>query len=403
VPAAADLVALGRAHGLDAVGVAPAEPFATAQRHLEHRKAGGLHGGMAFTYRVPARSCDPAAALPGARALVVGARSYRREPAPESQQADADLRPRPAAGQGTAAPRAAPATAGRVAGRVARYAWEDHYGPLRTALTAVADALRADGWRARVVADDNALVDREAAYRAGLGWYGKNANLLLPGQGSWFVLGSVITDAPVPPTGGPVDDGCGTCTRCLDGCPTGAIVAPGVVDARRCLAWLVQAEGMFPREYRVALGDRIYGCDDCQDVCPPNRRLDRHGHAPMAGDAAQVVVDLVDLLAASDDELLARHGRWYIPRRQPRYLRRNALVALGNIASADDFRVAGALARALRSEDGVVRGHAVWAARRLGRDDLIAAAGMDPRGEPDAAVRAELLAPVERRRRAREE
>ncbi len=337
---------------------------------------------MAFTYRAPARSCDPAAALPGARALVVGARSYRREPVLDRPPS----RPGP-----SACPDAGP---GPAAGRVARYAWEDHYGPLRAALTAVADALRADGWRARVVADDNALVDREAAYRAGLGWYGKNANLLLPGQGSWYVLGSVITDAPVPPTGGPVDDGCGTCTRCLDGCPTGAIVAPGVVDARRCLAWLVQAEGMFPREHRVALGDRIYGCDDCQEVCPPNRRLDRHGPAPAAGDSAQVVVDLVDLLAASDAELLARHGRWYIPRRQPRYLRRNALVALGNVADACDPRVADALARALGSADPVVRGHAVWAARRLGRDDLVAAAGIDPRSEPDPAVRDELAAAV---------
>src|SRR5690606_28594835 len=143
-------------------------------------------------------------------------------------------------------------------GRVARYARADHYGELRAALRAVAGELKAAGWRARVLADDNALVDREAAYRAGLGWYGKNANLLLPGRGSWFVLGSVVTDAPLARTAEPVADGCGACTRCLDGCPTGAIVAPGVVDARRCLAWLLQVEGPFPREHRVVLGDRLY-------------------------------------------------------------------------------------------------------------------------------------------------
>ena len=426
MPAAATLVALGREHGLDAVGVAPADPFATAQRHLERRKAGGLHGGMAFTYRSPARSCDPGAALPGARALVVGAWSYRREPVPELRlpRPDPDRRPRPAARPGTAgglpASTAGPAAiavggtgtdaaaaavavggtgsaagsaavdVGPAGGRVARYAWEDHYGPLRAALTAIADALRADGWRARVVADDNALVDREAAYRAGLGWYGKNANLLLPGQGSWFVLGSVITDAPVPPTGGPVDDGCGACTRCLDGCPTGAIVAPGVVDARRCLAWLVQAEGTFPREHRVALGDRIYGCDDCQEVCPPNRRLDRHGPAPAAGGSAQVVVDLVDLLAASDDELLARHGRWYIPRRQPRYLRRNALVALGNVADGDDLRVAGALARGpgVRGPRGAGPRRVGGSPARAGRPDRRGRAGSPARVRPGGAGRA---------------
>src|SRR5438105_6711215 len=141
----------------------------------------------------------------------------------------------------------------------------------------MARRLEVDGWRARVLADDNALVDREAARRAGLGWYGKNANVLLPGAGSWFVLGSVVTDAPLPPADHEVPDGCGSCTRCLDGCPTGAIVAPGVVDARRCLAWLVQQPGSFPVELRAALGDRIYGCDDCQEVCPPNHRAERDG------------------------------------------------------------------------------------------------------------------------------
>src|SRR5262249_9416476 len=155
--------------------------------------------------------------------------------------------------------------------------------------------LRIDGWKARVFADDNALVDREAAYRAGLGWYGKNANVLLPGAGSWFVLGSVVTDAPLLPDAAPQPDGCGACRRCIDGCPTGAIVAPGVVDARRCLAWLVQAPGDFPREFRVALGNRLYGCDDCQEVCPPNRR-----HARGHDDGDPAMVPLLELLAADD-------------------------------------------------------------------------------------------------------
>ena len=322
-----DLVAAGRAAGLDAVGVTAAAPFATTRRHLVDRKAAGLHGGMRFTYLHPDRSTDPTRALPDARALVVGARSYRRAldmTHDRDTTTDAGALPGPA-------------------GRVARYAWEDHYGPLKAALTVVARQLKAAGWRARVLADDNALVDREAAYRAGLGWYGKNANLLLPGEGSWFVLGSVVTDAPLAdgrPAAEPVPDGCGGCTRCLEACPTGAIVAPGVVDARRCLAWLLQVEGPFPPEHRVALGDRLYGCDDCQEVCPPNRRLDRGrsaGQGPTpAGERAQATVDVLDLLAASDDDLLARHGRWYIPRRQPRYLRRNALVVLGNVGDPAD-------------------------------------------------------------------
>src|SRR5262245_26198366 len=380
VPDVAGLVALGREQGLDAVGVAPAARFATTLRHLERRKAAGLHGGMAFTYRRPERSSDAGAALPGARALVVGARSYRRS---GGSVVDVDVRP-----PGRPAP---------PAGRVARYAWEDHYGPLRQALGVVAARLRAEGWRARVVADDNALVDREAAYRAGLGWYGKNANLLLPGEGSWFVLGTVITDAPLAPAPERVEDGCGTCTRCLDGCPTGAIVGPGVVDARRCLAWLLQVEGAFPREHRVALGDRIYGCDDCQDVCPPNRRVDRTVAATPAGSAAQVTDDLDDLLEAGDDELLPRHGRRYIPRREARYLRRSALVVRGNVADGRGPRVVSVLRRALVSPDELVRAHAVWAARRLGRDDLLAGSGHDFDADPNPLVRAELAAPVEPR------
>lgn len=418
VPASADLVALGRAQGLDAVGVAPAAAFDTTRRHLEHRKAAGLDGGMQFTYRRPERSSDPGRALPEARALVVAARGYRRSGDEVGDGPDAaahhgagdgggvrggarhhasgvDGAVRDGRGsQGRGGDAGATATA-RPRGRVARYAWDDHYGPLRSALTVVARELKRAGWRARVLADDNALVDREAAYRAGLGWYGKNANLLLPGEGSWFVLGSVVTDAPLAPTGERVPDGCGTCTRCLDGCPTGAIVAPGVVDARRCLAWLLQVEGPFPREHRVALGDRLYGCDECQEVCPPNRRVDRTVAAPPATAGAEAHVDLLDLLAAPDDELLDRHGRWYVPRRQARYLRRNALVVLGNVADGGDGRVAATVSRALGDDDGLVRAHAVWAARRLGLDDLVAGAGLDR--DPDPLVHAELAAPVERR------
>ena len=227
-----ELRAVGEAAGLSRLGVASAEPFADARRQIEARKAAGLAAEMQFTFRNPARSTEPERALPSARALVVGARAY---------------------GSDVGAPPHGPH------GRVARYAVDDHYAALRAGLDAVAARLRADGWRTRTLADDNALVDRAAAHRAAIGWFGKNANILLPGEGSWFVLGSVLTDAPLPAAAMPVADGCGACTRCIDGCPTGAIVAPGVVDARRCLAWLLQAEGDFPEAHRVALGDRMRG------------------------------------------------------------------------------------------------------------------------------------------------
>jgi epoxyqueuosine reductase len=338
VPLAIDahgLTEVGLAAGLDAVGIAAPAPFAGTRAHLEARKGAGLHGGMAFTYRNPARSTDPGAALAGVQAIVVGARAYD-----------------PAGGAAPSEP----------VGRVAAYARRDEYEPLRAALRAMADVLRGAGWRTRVLADDNSLVDREAAYRAGIGWYGKSSNLLLPGRGSWFVLGSVLTTAPLPPSPGPVADGCGGCRRCLDGCPTGAIIAPGVVDARRCLAWLVQRAGTFPLEHRADLGDRIYGCDDCQDVCPPNRRSSRRASDPAP---ASPWVSLLELLAATDDALLERHGWWYIAERDPRWLRRNALIALGNVGAPDDPAVAAVLERYASSDDDVLAEHATWARERI--------------------------------------
>jgi len=337
------LRAAGRAGGLDALGFAAAEPFTSTRDDLVERKAAGLDGGMQFTYRDPDRSTDPGRILTGARTLVVGARSYRR---------------------------AAPGAVGGITGRVAAYAWRDHYADLRNGLQAVAAVLEADGWRARVVADDNALVDREAAVRAGLGWYGKNSTVLLPGHGSEFVLGSVVTDADLPVADGRVADGCGPCRRCIDACPTGAIVAPGVIDARRCLAWLVQATGDFPEEHREALGDRIYGCDDCQDVCPVNRRSVAVDGLPATEADTVDRVDLLALLAADDESLLAAHGRWYIPERDPRYVRRNALVALGNSGRSDDPAVIDALVAHRDGADDLLARHADWA---LGR--LAAAAG----------------------------
>jgi epoxyqueuosine reductase len=345
------LVRLGRSAGLAAVGIASAEVFESTRRDLVERKSRGLHGGMQFTFRNPERSTDPSRLLPGARALVVGAWGYRRHedggPAPSS------------VGEGPA-------------GTVARYARRDHYASLRGALEPLASHLRALGWRATVVCDDNGLVDRAAAHRAGLGWFGKNSLLLLPGLGSWFVLGTVVTDAPLapstPPHPAPPGAGCGSCDRCRTACPTGALVEPGVLDARRCLAWLVQAPGPLPEQYRGALGGRIYGCDECQQACPINRLADRrHPPPPPEADAASSV-DLLVLLSSSDQELLSNHGRWYIPDRDPRYLRRNALVALGNVGERDDPATGETLRRWVVSDDPLLAEHALWAARRLGLD-----------------------------------
>lgn len=351
-----DVLAIGRSAGLTAVGVAKASVLEPARSVLRLRKAAGLAGDMQFTYRNPDRSTTPETALPGAKSFIAGAWAYGHwqpgQPADDS-----------------------------VYGSVARYSWHDHYADLETALQQMADALIGRGYRATVVADTNALVDRNVAWRAGLGWYGKNSNLLLPDAGSWFVLGSVVTDAELIETGPPLADGCGPCNQCIDDCPTGAIIAPGVVDATRCLAWIVQAPGSIPAEYRAAVGDRIYGCDDCQDVCPPNRsgETSKRGadtaidQVPVSFVASpnRVRADICWILTASDDEILERHGRWYIPARNVDFIRRTALVVFGNTATPADGSVVELLERYLAHENPMLRVHATWAAKRLGRSDLL--------------------------------
>jgi epoxyqueuosine reductase len=345
---------LVRDAGADRVGVADAEPLVRARRAIEARMSAGHADEMQFTFRNPERSTTPTMAVAGARSILVAARSYY---AGEVDSADEEA--------------AVPA-------RVARYAWRDHYAPLRQALQCAAARLKKDGHRAVVFADDNSIVDREVAYRAGLGWYGKNANLLLEGHGSWFVLGCVVTTAELQHTSQRVADGCGSCSRCIDACPTGAIVEPGVVDARKCLAWLLQKPGTFDPQFRIALGTRIYGCDECQEVCPPTRRgaIDR-----TFGDE-RATVDVLELLTAPDHEVMNIVGRWYVADRNPRWVRRNALIALGNSRERiikdganngtmlDD--VVTVLARYVHGDDALLREHAEWAANELGVAQLVA-------------------------------
>ena len=353
------LLQFARELGLDRVGVTDASPLSRARVAIDDRKARGLSDTMGFTYRNPSRSTDPNTAVEGARSIIVAARSYH------SDQPDHP---------------------GGISARVARYAQDDHYTPLRQALQKVALRLRADGYRAVVFADENNLVDREVAYRAGLGWFGKNANILLPGAGSFFSLGSIVTTAVLAPASQPAPDGCGTCRACYDECPTQAIVADGVIDARRCLAWLVQKPGIFPREFRVALGDRLYGCDDCQTSCPPTVRLHSRHHAriaPIAGPGA--FVDVIELLNESNESLLEKYGSWYLAERDPRWLRRNGLIILGNIAPVGSSVVENSvmspveqvLRRYLGDIDPMIRLHALWAAVRLGRRDLVESLAVD--------------------------
>lgn len=379
--------------GISGLGVTDASPFSQARDTIVERKAAGLHAGMWFTYGRPERSTDPSRILAGARSVVVCARTYAAPGAHET------------AGNPNGA------ATDRSQGAVAAYAAEDAYGALSRGLEEVCEVLRTHGFSAVPVSDDNRLVDRSAAARAGLGWFGRNTMLLSAELGSWTVLGSVVTDADLPVAESLQSDGCGSCRRCQVECPTGALEASGALDANRCLAWLLQAPGTFPAQFRVALGDRMYGCDDCQVVCPYNGPLPAGGETnsrsvrliPSKTASRSARADVIELLSMTDEQLMETYGHWYIPRKRPEYLRRNALVVLGNIGDPDAGEVAEALRTALASASCVVAAHAVWAARRLGHDDLVADAQRDGLGDhdPEGFIEAELAQAVPLRSGAR--
>ena len=325
----AELSRLAEELGLDAVGAAPAAAYESTERHMAERAERGLFADMKFTMARPGVSCHPEKLLAGARTVVSAALCYYAE-APEQ----------PA---GT--------------GRLPRYTWTHAYAELREKLDGLGRRL---GGEYRVLVDENDHVDREGAARSGIGFYGKNTLLITRRHGSWVVLGTLVTQAGLEPTP-PLGTDCGECRLCIDACPTDALSDPGVLDANRCLSYWTQSREPFPVEYRAALEDRVYGCDICQDVCPWNRGVEkRRAQAPPAD--AESFVSLVDWLEADEAELRLRYDRLYVPRNDPRYLRRNALVAAGNVGG-DAERTS--VARWATSDDELLREHARWALERM--------------------------------------
>jgi epoxyqueuosine reductase len=243
-------------------------------------------------------------------------------------------------------------------GRLPRYTWNDRYAELREKLDALGRRL---GGAYRVLVDANQHVDREGAARAGVGFYGKNTMLITRRYGSWVVLGTLVTELELEPSP-PLALDCGSCRLCIDACPTGALDDPGVLDSTRCLSYWTQAPGSIPEQYREELGVQVYGCDICQDVCPWNRGVEKRRAGDPLPDGAEPLVSLHDWLTAPDDELRRRYDRLYFPQNDPRYLRRNALVAAGNSGDGELADVVGAY---VDTDDDMLRSHAEWAARRL--------------------------------------
>lgn len=313
-----------------AFGVTGVDVFGAARDTLRRHKATGLSGPLHFTYDDPITATDITASFPWAKSLVVFAHGYL----PTSAE---------------------PATTGPVVGR---FATGDHYAPLREIGDAIVGQLESARHRGEVILDDNRLVDRAAAARAGVGWIGKSTMLLTPGHGPWLLLGSVATDAGLEPTA-PMVRTCGTCVACIPACPTGAITDGGL-DARRCISTWLQTSGSIPHWVRPLIERRIYGCDDCLTSCPPGGpSLARHA-------SHSETLSFARLLALSDAELIDRFGWFYVPHRDPRFLRRNLLIAAGNSREPEAVET---ILDHFTHRSSLVRGHAYWAlARSLQRE-----------------------------------
>lgn len=325
--------------GCAGFGITGAEAFSGVAEQITNRNETGFSGRIRFTFKSPEQAADVRRSFPWASSIAVLSWSYM----PEAGSPGAPV----------------PGT-----GRIARFATSDHYVGLRGAAAAVAAELRNAGHTAEVLVDDDRLVDRAAAVRAGIAWWGKSTMVLDPRHGPWLLLGSVVTDARLAEDA-PMRRDCGSCDACIPACPTGAIVAPGLLDARLCLAHWLQTAGVFPRELRVPLGDRVYGCDDCLDACPPG------GKRVAEAERVEGRVDLIELLATSDDELLDRYSHFYMPRRRPRILRRNAILALGNThagrgGNPSASQAIAVLAGYLADPDEQLRLHSAWSLGRIG-------------------------------------
>jgi epoxyqueuosine reductase len=338
--------ARARELGFDRVAIGPAEPPEHGDA-LEVWLDAGYAGTMSYLDRARADRLDPARLLPGCRSIVAVALSYNPgasapgdgAPHESGPAADDDWRP------------------------VSRYArGRDYHDVIRPRLVELGEFIRtAAGAASRVAVDSSAVLERDLAARAGLGWVGKNTNLLTPSLGSYFFIGIVLTTAALP-FDQREPDRCGTCTACLDACPTRAFVAPYVLDARRCISYLtIEHRGDIAGELAEQIGEWVFGCDVCQEVCPWNRKAEP-GREPALGPSGSFGA-LEALLDLDPEAFRARFRGSALTRTKRTGLLRNAAIVLAN---RGERRAAGALGRALGDPDAVVRHAAAWALAKLG-------------------------------------
>jgi epoxyqueuosine reductase len=343
--------------GFDFAGVARAEPLERHRRALAAWLEGDRHATMAWLARAPETRSDPARLLEGCRSVVVLAVNYW----PGEQRARTP--------DGKA--------------RVALYArGRDYHRVLGEKLKRLAAWLEeSTGQPTRTFVDTGPVLERAWAEQAGVGWIGKNANLLSRELGSWLLLGEILAVATLVPDDGPHADFCGTCTACLDACPTGAIVEPGVVDSNLCISyWTIEHRGAVPAERRAGNGDWIFGCDVCQDVCPWNQQFAREAKDERLSFRDDLQgLDPEAILDMDEATFRARYSGTSLMRAKWEGMRRNACIVLGNRRRETAVP---ALARALEDDDPVVRSHAAWALGRIGGSEALHALGRAGRDGP---------------------
>ena len=331
--AARSVKTIASALGFDDCRIAAVTGPAAHAEEFRNWIAAGEHGDMGYMAKAPARRTDPREVLPGVQSVVVVALNYFSV-SPQGR------------------------------GRIARYAWGDDYHDVMDAkLRDLAAALEEMGGTQRLYVDTGPVLERDWASAAGLGWNGKSTVQIHPKLGTWFFLGEVLTTLALTPDA-PARDHCGTCTRCIAACPTQAITAPRHVDARRCISYLtIEHKGSIPHEFRRAIGDRIYGCDECLDVCPWNRFATTSRAAAFAARPFVGGWSLRDFLTLTDDTF--RDLFRYSPIRRikrPAFLR-NVCIALGNVGTPDDLP---ALAASAADPHPLIAEHAQWAVEEIG-------------------------------------
>ena len=343
--------AAARACGFDQVGFAPAE----TPRHAEEYEAWlarGYHGEMAYLAREDAvrRRLDPREALPGCRTVIVVSLLYGSDPG-----ASADLPP---------PDRRLPLVARYALGRDYHDVFEERLDDLAAAIERLAP-----GTRTKRYVDYGPVLERDHAQRAGLGWIGKNTMLLHPDFGSYLMLGELLTDIEIEPDPPFVHDRCGTCRRCIDACPTDAILDGRVLDARLCISYLtIELRGTIPESLRPAIGNRVFGCDICQEVCPWNSDAPSPARAPFEPRPGQpmppadMVVWAEELAALDAETFRARYRGTAFSRPGRDGLLRNLAVGLGNAA---DPAARPVLRRLAADPSPLVREHARWAIGQL--------------------------------------